>query len=113
MVRPPLTPDTSRSNSLSRTFALLVKARDVVRSSGNPTPPVDVAKVAVLCGIRQVRTEPLAVRGELRRLNIGGYAVTLDARLSPQRRRFTLAHEIAHTLLLADTGTAPESCSEG
>ncbi len=78
------------------------QARDLLSACEIDEPPVDLAKLARKRLIREIRVERSVVNGELRRLKSGGYIVRLDARDSEERRRFTLAHEIAHTFLLND-----------
>ncbi|MGI0016960.1 MAG: ImmA/IrrE family metallo-endopeptidase, partial [Nitrososphaera sp.] len=92
------------------TFELLKKASSLLRSCGVKTPPVDIYKLAVHQGIREVRFEDMSLDGELRKLKQGGYMVTLNRKLPEVRKRFTLAHEIAHTLLLEEHAFA--SCGK-
>jgi IrrE N-terminal-like domain len=67
--------------------------------AGQAHPPVDLIKVARVQGITAVRNGKL--RNSLGVLRDGpdGFTVTLSSR-DPAKSRFTLAHEIAHTLLL-------------
>lgn len=81
---------------------LTLRVRQLLKAAGAAAPAVDLGKIAALQNIREIRVEPLSVAGELRRLKQGGYVVTLSQKASPERRRFTLAHEIGHTLLLED-----------
>jgi hypothetical protein len=73
--------------------------RELLRQAGQGHPPIDLIKVAKVQGITKVRNGKL--RGSLGVLRDGpdGFTVTLSSR-DPAKSRFTLAHEIAHTLLL-------------
>jgi len=88
---------------LTQMFNILSQARDLVNTCQINEPPVDLAKLARKQQIREIRVEDSVLNGELRRLKSGGYLVRLDARDSEERRRFTLAHEIAHTFLMSDS----------
>jgi hypothetical protein len=88
---------------LTITFEILNKARALVKDCGLTQPPIDLYKLAVAQGIKEVRLDHMRLDGELRRITTGGYVVSLNSKLSDSRRRFTLAHEIAHTLLLEDS----------
>lgn len=81
-------------------FETLRKANSLIRECGVENPPVDIYKIAVRQGIREVRLESMSLDGELKKLKHGGYIVVLNRNIGETRRRFTLAHEIAHTLLL-------------
>ena len=65
--------------------------------------PVDLDAMAAILGIEVVqRSLPPNVSGRLERRFGGGWRITLNSRHSKTRRRFTLAHEIAHYLLHRD-----------
>jgi IrrE N-terminal-like domain len=87
---------------LSQMFDILAQSRALLRRCEIAEPPVDLGKLAREQQIREIRIDDSVLNGELRRLKGGGYMVRLDARDSRERRRFTLAHEIAHTFLAAD-----------
>jgi len=94
-------------------FEILSKARALVAKCEISEPPVDLAKLATHQGIRDIRVDDSVLNGDLRRLKSGGYAVRLDARDSEERRRFTLAHEIAHTFLHeSDTSNSNFGCDD-
>jgi hypothetical protein len=63
-------------------------------------PPVDLRALAVALGAAEVRIDDL---GQLHkghtRVEGREIVVTLSSRLSPQRQRFVLAHEVAHLVL--------------
>lgn len=80
-------------------------ARCVLIETGTPSrPPVDVEAVALAMGVTSVERRPLMEDG---RLVIGGGSVRIEVAhdVSPQRQRFTIAHELGH-LLLADAEDA-------
>ena len=87
-------------------FDILRQARELVAVCRITEPPVELGRLARKQGIREIRIEDSVLNGELRRLKSGGYIVRLDGRDSEARRRFTLAHEIAHTFLIANDRTA-------
>ncbi len=88
--------------TLTQMFDILAQSRALLRKCEITAPPVDLGKLARQQDIREIRIDDSVLNGELRRLKGGGYIVRLDARDSKSRRRFTLAHEIAHTFLSAD-----------
>lgn len=90
---------------LIRMFEVIQRARDLVSACNISEAPVDLAIIAKHEGIRQIRLDNLKLGGELRKLQSGGYLVRLNARDSEQRRRFTLAHEIAHTFVTPDAAS--------
>ena len=71
-----------------------------------PINPYDLAKMRGIAGIVDVELEN---DGLLLSLEGGGYIVHLNRRHSENRKRFTLAHEIGHTLLF-DTEAAVKEC---
>jgi hypothetical protein len=89
---------------LTQMFEILSKARALVAKCQIIEAPVDLAKLARHQRIREIRVDNSVLNGELRRLKSGGYLVRLDGRDSEERRRFTLAHEIAHTFLHTEEG---------
>lgn len=64
----------------------------------SPQPPVDIVDLAYRLGVSDIRTANLVEDG---RLDVSPKAITILVRpdLSPARRRFTIAHEIAHLLI--------------
>jgi len=72
---------------------------DLLRRARVAGPPVDLLAIARLQGIERVEFAKLGPRllGKLREKR-GELTVTLNER-QPHRSRFTLAHEIAHTML--------------
>ena len=61
-------------------------------------PPTDLEAIAPRLNITCVRAEDVPFSGELRR-DGAGFTVVHSSALSPARRRFTVAHEMAHALL--------------
>ena len=66
--------------------------------------PVDVEGLAKALGIEVAndRSLPGEVSATIERATAGGFKVTLNATYDAERRRFTLAHAIAHITLHAD-----------
>jgi hypothetical protein len=64
-----------------------------------PVPPIDVEALARRIGIRAVEEASLVEDG---RLEVGSDSIRLLVRtgLTPPRRRFTIAHELGHLLLM-------------
>jgi hypothetical protein len=73
--------------------------RDLLFRAAQSVPPVDLIKVANVQGIKTVRNGKLRSSLGVLRDGPDGFTVTLSSR-DPAKARFTLAHEIAHTLLL-------------
>jgi len=69
--------------------------------SGCTSFPTDVNQLAFCAGIQGVRYVPLAVRGRLVR-EPGGVVAEIQSDLTPQDRRFVLAHEVTHLILERD-----------
>jgi hypothetical protein len=62
-------------------------------------------------GILRFDAEPLPISGELRRVP-GGFVVAYSTFLSPPRRRFTIAHEIAHAIFESTGPNCPRAGKE-
>lgn len=80
----------------------VLEVRDVVggllEDAGVREPPVDLKAVAAVRGIRRIRYAPLKSAYGLLRTGPNGHTITINKRYM-SRARFTLAHEIAHTLV--------------
>jgi len=78
--------------------AIREAARELIATAGITAPPVDLAAVAGLQGITKIGERKM--RSTLGTLREGrnGLTVTLNKR-EPFRARFTLAHEIGHTMV--------------
>jgi hypothetical protein len=72
---------------------------DVMRGMSCRTDPVHLHSIARQLGVARITLEPLEHPG---RVSWDGAkpAIAIRADMSPERRRFTLAHELAHVLLL-------------
>jgi len=72
-------------------------ARELLRAGGICRPPVDVELLAHLQGVHEIRLEPLnGPDAELSPVD-NGYVIRADPRTISARRRFSIAHEVAHT----------------
>ncbi len=72
---------------------------DLLRFVGiPPAPPIPLEKIAHALGVREIIECELLEEGRLER-NPEVTRILLNQSVSPQRRRFTLAHELAHLLL--------------
>jgi len=60
--------------------------------------PVDVDHIAKRLEVEKIIEEDLPSSGELRRTN-GALEIAYSSHLSPERRRFTIAHELGHAIL--------------
>lgn len=63
-----------------------------------PEPPIDVIDLARRLGVSDIRSAPLVEDGRLD-VEANSIRILLRGDLSPTRRRFTIAHEIAHLLI--------------
>jgi Zn-dependent peptidase ImmA (M78 family) len=63
--------------------------------------PTDVDRLAREAGIVATRIASLVTRGRLIR-EPGGFVVEIDSKLSPNQRRFVIAHEISHLMVERD-----------
>ena len=83
-------------------------AKEVLKAVGvAPAPPIPVRLVAERLGVSDISTRPMVEDGALVRLGTVTKVLLREGR-SPSRQRFTLAHELAHLLLLGDTELALE-----
>lgn len=92
---------TSNADSSVRGHMLL-RARALVDACHITVPPVDLARLAREVRIERVRELDIRLDGQLVALEGGGYEVILSRNAPTTRKRFTLAHEIAHVLLAAE-----------
>lgn len=90
--------DQRRARSPGRSAEDCVRAvaRDVIEELGIAAPPVNLEMVASYLDIRAIESHDLDEAGCLVVGPAGG-VVRLRASDSPQRQRFTLAHECGHT----------------
>ena len=75
------------------------KISDLLRATHQVRPPINLYKLASLCGIRRISKRALDVEGRIIRIQ-GGYEVELNGSSPRLRQRFSLAHELAHTFFL-------------
>lgn len=98
----------NRENRYLRRICSLVGEPESVRAVGlfveqRRTPGDSLRSVAQKLGVTEVVEEPLPFDGGVFREEDGRLVIKLNAGGSPLRRRFTLAHEVAHLLV----GTVP------
>lgn len=68
-------------------------------TEGQQLPPTDLEAIFPRVGILECRADPdLMTAGELRQAE-GGYEIAYNQSESENRRRFTIAHEIAHAVM--------------
>jgi hypothetical protein len=78
---------------------------------GVSCPPTDLEVLGSALGVLRFVAEPLPFSGELRRES-GGFVVAYSSFLSPARRRFTIAHEIAHAIFESTGPNCPRTGRE-
>ena len=71
-------------------------AEDLVKKNHAGIPPVDVERLAIRVGIKEIRKANISVDGILLPTQ-EGFVLTINENSHPTRQRFTCAHEIAHT----------------
>ena len=74
-------------------------------------PPTDLEAIARALDIHDIVSEDIAMSGELRR-NGKGFQLVYSAYLTPARKRFTIAHEIGHAIVLQSGPRAPRKGHE-
>jgi len=82
------------------------RAQRLLDDCGIEEVPVNLLLLAERQGIRRIREMDTRLDGQLLELDSGGYEVILSKNAPLSRKRFTLAHEIAHTLLGKGDGLA-------
>ena len=78
----------------------VLAARRLLKGAGVFEPPVDVGALAHLQGVLEIRTEPVDIDAELVPVDDGFIIRVNESVPSAARRRFSIAHEIAHTFFL-------------
>jgi hypothetical protein len=96
---------------LSDRQVLSVACRRLVREA-RLEPPIDPLAIAPMRGIASVKASSLAQMGCLVPLGDGRSVIHVRAQDHPVRQRFTIFHEIAHTLLPGYSGTQEFRCQE-
>jgi hypothetical protein len=66
--------------------------------AGTDCPPTDLEAIARRLDVTEIVGDDLPVSGELRRADGGGFVIAYSTYSSRVRQRFTIAHELAHTL---------------
>jgi len=79
-------------------FDAIRKAQQLLDECDVRSVPVNLVSLARHQGIKQIIEMDTRLDGQLLELEDGGYEVILSKNASVARKRFTLAHEIAHTL---------------
>ena len=98
-------------DATDRAHRVMEEARRLLDTCGVERPPVDLVRIARHLGVRRIRELDVRLDGQLVELGDGGYEVILSRNAPHTRRRFTLAHEIAH-ILAASPGDESMSCGD-
>lgn len=88
--------DPSRKHNVAEALG---KARALLEDCQVQGIPVDLTRLARRVGIKQVTELNTRLDGQLLEVRAGEYEVVLSKSAPATRKRFTLAHEIAHLLL--------------
>ena len=88
------------------------KAQQLLDECDVRSLPVNLVSLARHQGIQQIKEMDTRLDGQLLELEDGGYEIILSKNASVTRKRFTLAHEIAHTLLFAGQDSEDLGCGE-
>ena len=72
-------------------------ARQLLERAGISGPPVDPRNLAPLQGIVDIEEAPLGRTDAQLTPGPSGFTISVNAFASPQRKNFSIAHEIAHT----------------
>ncbi len=94
--------DPSRQREIAKALS---KARVLLEECEVRSIPVDLIRLAKRVGIRNVAELDTRLDGQLLEFESGGYEVVLSKSAPATRKRFTLAHEIAHLLLFPQQAT--------
>jgi len=92
-----------------REEAVSTAVRDLLTRAGVSSPPVDLRRVAEAQGVARIEETDLGSLDGCLIPTADGFVIKLNSTMPERRRRFSLAHEIAHTLLR----TAPAGCKHG
>lgn len=85
-------------NTIRREMFALARARTAGRI------PVDVEDIARQMGVVEISNREMVGDGYLARRSDGGLAIRLKSGVSHSRRRFTIAHEVAHIIIAKVAG---------
>ncbi len=78
---------------------------------GVDCPPTDLEALGPSLNILRFVAEPMPISGELRR-EAGGFVVAYSSFLGTARRRFTIAHELAHAIFESTGPNCPRTGRE-
>jgi len=92
--------------------ALIRRAEGLLDACRIERAPVDLIRIARHLGIQRIRELDVRLDGQLLQLDDGTYEVVLSTNAPHTRKRFTLAHEIAH-IIVAINGKQEVSCGDG
>ena len=87
--------EEARASREGPEIAALRRLRRELAAAGASDVPRDLDRIATYLGVVETRSVPLSTRGRLV-AERGGLVVELNQDDSPQLRRFTYAHELAH-----------------
>ncbi len=102
----------SKDGSLS-SETIAQRVEHLLDACGIHAPPVNLYRIARRHGICRVRELDTQLDGQLLELQNGEYEVLLSRNAPSSRKRFTLAHEIAHVLLASERGAQGLACGDG
>jgi hypothetical protein len=112
---------TAWRSSAAKRFIRLVEGVESVEDAihcltqkfleGVECPPTDLESIGAKLGITGFELGDIAGAGELRKDGCG-FRIVYASGLSPERRRFTIAHEMGHVLLEKTGPNAPRSGKE-
>jgi Zn-dependent peptidase ImmA (M78 family) len=80
--------------------------RELLARAGATSTPVDLRRVAEAQGVTHIEETDLGTLDGCLIPTTDGFVIKINSRMPDRRRRFSLAHEIAHTLLRS----APAGC---
>lgn len=82
--------------------AIIKSAEHLVKNANYIKPPVDVFKLARIQGIRIEKIERMSCDGRLIPTADSSFIIEISQNTTFERMRFTVAHELAHQLLLGE-----------
>jgi Zn-dependent peptidase ImmA (M78 family) len=91
--------DTDAARAMQR------RAQELLEEAEVTEPPFDLARVASYRGVRVIRQLPMSTDARLVP-EVDGLAVEVNVSHTRGKRRFSIAHEVAHTLLPGYSGEA-------
>ena len=88
----------ARWNSRIPEVAVIRAVESVFPDLKKAIPPIDPFHLATFRRVKQIVNTELAFDGVISLTSSGDYVIQLSSELTEERRRFTVAHEIGHTL---------------